>query len=443
MKKILSILLAALMLFSLASCTPDAPATQTKETSTEEDGFYTPPAKNEENPTVTYPTVPEPLTWDRINAIPIANASMSSDELRQICVDYMRLMLSFHWTPSEDVSYRVLSSMHNNKPLEFKAGVLYAGLPYRAGEFNGPSGNLYSAMEIYDPKTGIMQLDGMSSDAFTFLVSNHCSSSCYWAWGRVINSIIKRDSRNLNNALLNKDNGCLPVGPYTYDSVESWKDDGTREVCQKNGEQVMYRSYAAMKPADGLIQLFPKGTSYANHVQMLAVKPEVKYLPDGSIDGENSYLTVLEQTSSPTEKTLADGTKILVEGGIDARFSFKRLFEVNYIPFTFAEFLGQDPVEAGEVKLVGDNSSPANLTELSTCTLESNYPISSVKVSIFEADGSESFTRYLHPSSPGTFRYEMRTVSALRNLHTAEQQGKKIVITTRIATGEELPVFEK
>ena len=42
------------------------------------------------------------LSWDVINSIPIAKDSMTEDQLRQICLDYMRLQLTFTWKPSEN-----------------------------------------------------------------------------------------------------------------------------------------------------------------------------------------------------------------------------------------------------------------------------------------------------------------------------------------------------
>ena len=50
--------------------------------------------------TIAYGTV---LTQDSLDAIGIANDKMSAQELRELCLRYFKLHLSFLWTPSENV----------------------------------------------------------------------------------------------------------------------------------------------------------------------------------------------------------------------------------------------------------------------------------------------------------------------------------------------------
>ena len=102
MKRIFVFLLAVWMTVSLFSCTPEVlePTAGTTEKTTEETGLENPSSEAE-----CYPAVSDPLTWEKINAIPIANGEMTVDQLRQICVDYMRLELSFQWTPNETMKY--------------------------------------------------------------------------------------------------------------------------------------------------------------------------------------------------------------------------------------------------------------------------------------------------------------------------------------------------
>ena len=71
MKRFLALLLALISLCGLTACQGEVPATTEENTApssatTEEEKITT-----EENPLVI-PTVPSPLTWDQINAIPVA-----------------------------------------------------------------------------------------------------------------------------------------------------------------------------------------------------------------------------------------------------------------------------------------------------------------------------------------------------------------------------------
>lgn len=442
MKKHLALLLALCSLLSTVGCSTleEQALPQSEETTAAAE------EKTAEEDFV-YPKVLSPLTRERILEVPVATGEMTSDQLRGICVDFMRLQLSFEWTPDRDLEYKIETEMHNNKPMCFEKGTLYAGCPYRAGNNSGKSGNPYTVMELYDPETGVLSTEGLTTDQVTALITNNCSSSCYWAWSRVINTMFGSSDdftrRGWSNGRMIQSEGFLRVGPYTYTGVSKWEDgDGTRAVCEANGEQVMFRSYAAMLPADGLIQLYPKGNTNANHVQMLAVKPEVAYLPDGSIDGENSFLTVLEQTSTPKRTVREDGAEVWVEGGIDKRISFQRMFESSYIPFTFAEFCGDDPVEPLEFHLTHKNGEEiATLSDLRDSILTANYPISSVKVCTVDKDGTETYLRYAHPDRIGSFTYALFAAVSATPV-SREAKGDAVEIVVQFGNGEERTLYK-
>jgi len=111
MKRIISLILCFVMILSFAACAQEQSGeTQTiDENKTVEKEELKDETKEteEEKKEVVYATVNEPLTWDRINAIPVANASMSIDELRQICIDLISLQVSFTWVPEETLTYLV------------------------------------------------------------------------------------------------------------------------------------------------------------------------------------------------------------------------------------------------------------------------------------------------------------------------------------------------
>lgn len=444
LKKLLALLLALCSLLGAVGCSSLEPVSETL-TETGEEAKTTVAETPEED--LELPAVKDPLTWEKIRAIPVATADMTSDQLRQICVDFMRLQLSFEWTPDHDHAYNIETQMHNNKPMAFKKGTLYAGLPYRAGSKNGQSGNLYTAMELYDPATGVLSSEGMTTDQWTSLITNHCSSSCYWAWSRVVNTMFGAsddlEKSGLSNGKMVKSKGFLPVGPYTYGGVSDWTDgDGTRAVCEANGEQTIFRSYADMLPADGLIQLYPKGETSANHVQMLAKNPEVTYLPDGSIDGENSFLTVLEQTSSPIELKREDGETVWMEGRVEKRVSFRKLFESSYIPFTFAEFHGENPVEPLEFYLTHkDGNQITSLGDLRDARLSANYAISSVTVTAENEKGEETYRRTGHPCKTGSFSYDLFTI-VFPAAVSLEENGERFTVRAILGNGEEVVLYQ-
>ena len=304
--------------------------------------------------------VPEKNYRDRLAGIPVAKPGMTEMQLRQICLDLMRLEVEAPFKLEKDFTYPI-KSQHRDRTL--LGGKVYGGLPY----VSRGAGNPYRIAAIYDPATGTLDAN---SDIFADAryIGNACSGATAIAWSRVVTSaFLAYDSKFMTMA-----NGYLPVGPYRYS-----KDDATmfankdpngcncRSICDENGAQVMFESYAQMKIADGIVT--------AGHVRMNSAVPVVIRNPDGTIDGDKSYALMHEQvcyTGSPSHIRMApDGTHYVVQGGVDIRYSFRNLFDTGYIPFTFAEFRDPSRVERAKVRLTVD-------PELKNRYLSCNYPIS-------------------------------------------------------------------
>ncbi|MBR2616342.1 MAG: hypothetical protein IKC69_06670, partial [Clostridia bacterium] len=122
----------------------------------------------------------------------------------------------------------------------------------------------------------------------------------------------------------------------------------------------------------------------------------VVYNEDGTINGAKSFLVCSDQICYNTnlEKyghTQADGTEYMIAGGMDWKYSFNELYNTKYIPFTFAEFIGTDPVEPTEVSIEHTGETASRL-QLTACTVKANYTISDVFFKIKDADGKEVFS---------------------------------------------------
>lgn len=431
MKKAFALLLLLATLLPLCACSAGITAENAPETEK---------ASGEEKKEITY-SVPTPLTWDAINAIPVATSDMTSEELRQICVDYFRLQTSFQWTPNKNFSYIIRSG---NSQRKFQPGKLYGGIPYVTSSKGG--GNLYLWMEHYDEKTGVLDLSKMSGQDLMDLLGNHCAHGAFWGWTRVINSAEIRGTRTLSHK-----NGCLAVGPYQFDpTLEEYSTEdpekGTLKVCQTNGEQVMYQSYAKLLPADGI-----NATHTGNwHVRMISQAANVVYNDDGTINGEKSYVHCIEQAAKKnTYYTCPDGTKVQVMAGVDLKYSFASLFKSGYIPFTFAEFLGTDPVEPARVTLDMDQST-ATAEMLQKATVSSNYPISHVTVRAVNGKG-EVLYRYVKkfvPSDTGgnaiictSLSMEKAVIPATLN-RFADKDDVTIQVLCRVSNGEEPMIWK-
>ncbi len=405
MKRILSFILALVLMLSLAACAGGGNEETTPATKAKTD-------------------VAEPLTWEQINAIPLADDSMTEEQLRQICLDYMRMMLTFTWTPSQEVTYNNGSS---DKTLY--AGNVYGGLPYTPT----CNGNIYTLMEFYDPENGMLDLSGGINTVQT--ISNQCSSSTFWAWNRVCNSIWYTST---SAALVQ--HGYLRVGPYTYDDnlLKFGKENSTNSICLTNGPEVMFESYAQAKPADGIVQ-----NSGDGHFRMVAAEPVVVRDANGNIDGLSSYLIYVDQIRSWTPATQSNGVPYEVEGGVDVKISFFDLFNSGYIPVTFAELNKEDPVEKSETTF-SHSGDTVSIAQLDTATVKSNYCVSDITFVVKDASGNEVYknTGFAHIGGTG-IKYEAPTSFALRREELKNYADGKhtIEISTRIGTGEKPVVY--
>ncbi|MBR4184546.1 MAG: hypothetical protein IKQ87_02165, partial [Clostridia bacterium] len=280
MKRIVALVLTLALLASLAACAKEeepktvTPAETKAETKTEA------PETAKETETkpekVVYDPVDAALTKDMIARIPIANSSMTTDELRQICVDYVCLSNSFQWVPNLSYSYEA----HQGAAAPIIEGKLYGGIPY----VNVASGNIYRWADIIDPATGVVNLYAFVNAPL--LYGTACSGTAGWGWARVINSATCAWTANLNVS-----HGLLRVGPYTYDDdTDRYGEDGKldcKPIAQKNGKTVMFESYALVKKGDCMVN--------NGHVRMAKEDAVVVRKEDGSIDGANSYIIHCEQ----------------------------------------------------------------------------------------------------------------------------------------------------
>ncbi len=327
--------------------------------------------------------VSQPLTPEVLKALPIANENMSPDELRSLCLDFMRLQISFQWMPSQDYTYIVDSK---NLQVHRKKGQVYGGIPY----VNIGTGSLYRILEYYDPETGILDLEELGKQKQVF--GNACSGCASSSWSRAISSAKLGFTFDMTQY-----NGFINVGPYQYPkdlkkfirqdkSKETTGDYTPETVCRENGEQIMYQSYAATLPADGLLN---KG-----HIRMVASAPTVFRNGDGTINGEKSFLLFCDQSYHVEEhwhvRILEDESQYLVQGGEDVKIYFSELFKTGYIPFTFAEFLGTAKTKRAKVK-TGLPEKTCTLQDFETAVLESNYLVSDLFFSVKDKAGKELF----------------------------------------------------
>lgn len=384
--------------------------------------------------------VEDAKTWyDELMSMPIANENMTEDELRQLAVDAFRINLSFTWTPTQDISYD-FTLLQKTNPVTMPSGIAYSGMFYNN---NNARGNIWKVLQYYDPETGAMDMEELGNDHFMVL-SSACSYGLLQAWNRVSNSHGLTGMSSYNKGFSN----IVTVGPYDYNYYDYGfaHGDGTAKIIEENGVQVMYESYAAMKPADGLY------SSSSYHVMMCSATPVVVRLPDNTIDPSQSYMLVHEQGAGGTlteDYNYEQGNGVIMRplGTVDKKYTFLKLREKNYVPFTCKEFTGEEPVEAGKAWVgtqtsVLESGKDVTAEEIFSNQVWGNYNVCTVEVQVKDPNGQVLLSYYPVPTTrPDTFSMAFGSEVSELNLKPFVNGSNTIHIYARLSNGELLEAF--
>ena len=363
------------------------------------------------------------LTWENINSFPLKSEKMTLMERRMHCLNFFKFAKTALWIPDEDFSY-----VRNKKGTidRMSAGEIYGGLPY----IGSSTGNIYRVMDYMDEERGVVDMSEISK--YPKLFGNQCSVGSYWGWARIVNSA---DYDWTFNMVASR--GFLPVGPYTYDlSIKSFNEQTTVQICFQNGEQTMFKSYANTLPADGLISNDPS----VGHVVMCTVAPTVVYKTDGTIDGANSFLYFTDQNQGWIEEENAAGTVYQHKKYINKKISFASLLKSSYVPFTFGEFLGTDPVEETvcTTNLTGET---VTVQQLSNAVVTANYGISDIYIYVKNAEEEVLFYRVKRADIAGKMQMDFSDVVYDFTFGKYADGKHTVEVVCQLGTGERPTIY--
>ena len=378
-----------------------------------------------------YPEVKDHLTWEKLDALPIKTEGMTPDEARTLCVDFFRYSKTVVWTPDETLNY-IRNKAGNADALN--QGIIYGGVPY----IGLGSGNIYRLMDYMDEETGVVDISNAADVLKSF--GNQCSIGAWWGWARAVNS---SDYKWSQTCLVS--HGLLRVGPYTYDDTleELVVGYGTKEIMDENDQQTLFQSYAALKPGDGLVWYLGGG-----HVAMCSSEATVVYNDDGTIDGEKSFITLVDQGMVWKDRTNEAGDAFKHKNGIDTKKTFFKLESDGFLPFTFKEFTGEDPIEKTEVAFshAGETITKA---ELFATKVTSNYSISDIYALVYDEKGNEVYKHAVRCIEANTEELAFtETAAADAEFDNIERWGElkagtyTVKVIVQLGTGERPTVYE-
>ena len=433
MKKRVFAFLSVFVLLFLSAC--GAAPTETKETAPSI-APQTAVSETEPASTKNYPAITSTVTREMLREIPVATPEMTEDELRDICVRYMALQQSVVWTPDADLSYYcdTAASADRDGNINLPAGRRYAGMPYSKA-----AQDLEGFLDYLDEKTAVLPVAQFKSNAGD-VFGNHCTTSTFWAWARISSTYSV-----VGNSRFVLSNGFNPLGDYALRDVEKYDETyDTFTAVAENGQQTMYRAYALFKPASGMFS-FRNGT--VGHARMAQENAVVVKNADGTINGDESYVNVIEQVSVVDETQNEDG-KVYAIGKVGKKYSFEELYRTGYLPFEISELCGKATVQKPRIELSFREGDP--FSAILEGEVTSNYAISRVDLSFVKADGSPAYEAFkLGYGNDGGNEPHSRIVRiseilnsllVKRKLTSGENYTMKL--TVRLGNGETFTPFE-
>ena len=265
------------------------------------------------------------------------------------------------------------------KSIMFLPGKNYRGIPYN--HKNGSMQRFYYAMELnedgkYVPVDWVYE--NQERDTWDMYIGNDCSSAAQQIYASAIidcQILRSRDQFPISGG------GTIPVGGWVADIPldATGVNSNTKQYIEATGIDEMYRCYAQTRAGD----LMGNIVSAGGHCRILVEDPVVMLDEEGNLDPEASYMIVIEQVASFVDFE-ADGG-YTSSWRVDAKYSFKELMDLDYVPMTFRELN-----ESGEIDPeVSVEETTDGRMGLITGKVVSNMPIDSVVMIITDDQGNE------------------------------------------------------
>ena len=208
------------------------------------------------------------------------------------------------------------------------------------------------------------------------------------------------------------------------------------DICAQNGKEVMFESYAALTPADGLVYY-----TSAGHVIMCS-EVNVVRKEDGSIDPEKSYIRYIDQTSGWKDDKQTNGDPYVRQGNVDAKMTFQKLFNTSYLPFALPELTGEDPVEKSETIFSFTEGDTISIDQLKASTVTSNYAISDTYVLILDKDGKQVDYKVVRARRASVKNMSLEGAIFSTSMSKYATEDYSIRVEVQISTGERVTVYE-
>lgn len=344
----------------------------------------------------------------------------TSDEMRQMVVEYARQLAEAEWTCTQDIDFTNAVSWSPN--LFYEAGTVYRGLPYTSDR---PSGNA-NLDEFLASRSGTGEYVGPVS--WNEMPGSDCGGQVRlaYAWA---GALYQRELEELvfDPGEESENFGLVPLGDYD-NSGYSRSSSTKRTVIEPNGEKKMYDCYTQLQAGDCVFVLYDGG---GEHIMLITGEPTVARDGNGTIIPTQSMVPVLELTSGIHDKGAYKSN------WNDQPYSFAALYEIGFIPLTMETFR-QDHFELPALEKVGiDISGDVGFHNLMSGRVVSNYNIFTLTSTITDVSGKVVAQGISYPNSLRADLSELSYGAALMGLAAGDYH---ITVKAKIGYGEQTVV---
>lgn len=294
----------------------------------------------------------------------VAKFPAPQGDCRQIVLDYMIKMSKVKWTPKQTFTIRKKGE-RSNVDLTYEKGKTYYGVSYSGMKATLDQFEQFVEDGVFD-----------NNDVFYFdeIVGNHCSSSISMALQQLIS----------NGGI----GGTKPQkwypGIFKFPNdikipFEHFGDDYTSfNIWDCNSKLKIFEGYSMLKPAD-ILYYCKKG---AGHVRMVYSDANVVYNENGTIDGEKSTVSVIEQTNA-WDKTVDINTTWFV----DRKYTFEKLYERHFMPITLDFYTNGDTPKDAYI-ILDESNTPDSIKNGLRGKITSTFPLNYAYATVRDENGS-------------------------------------------------------
>jgi len=280
---------------------------------------------------------------------------------------YMRQMATVKVMYEKDFAWIIAGGDYS-----VKGNIPYLGVPYATAN-TSLEGFVQAALSQTADGTYIFGGETFV-DKWGYVLGCSSADNIYWSWAQFADSINFRTIAEMTER-----RGVLKVGDWVYERA-TYAD--TILICQENGEEVMYNSYAQLLKADAMLYYY----NGSGHGLMIADNVVVKNA-DGTINPDESYVLTHDINNYYMEKEV-DGVKYMTAHRTDFKITYTDLCKGGYLPLTCAELMDSSIGEAPAVVTDSIPKAEHNRSNLFKGEISCNYYISHYWMEISDKDGN-------------------------------------------------------